>query len=209
MQINSWRNLPIGKYLKIAALDKDDSLEEIDKQVKIVAILNDMAEEDVLNLPINDFTKYSKVSLFLRQKPNEDHSKIADTYKIGDFVLIPTQDISKITTAQYIDFQSFSKDAETNIVELLSCFLVPKGMKYNQGYEVADVQRAIRENLSVVDTLSLSAFFLTQLTGSIKDSIIFSKSKAKRIKNKEKREEILRNLEALEYSLRNGDGSQM
>lgn len=209
MQITSWRKLPIGKYLKIAALAKDESLEEIDRQVKVVAILNDMAEEDVLNLPIDDFSKLSKESMFLRQTPNEDHSKIADSYKIGDFNLIPTQNLSKITTAQYIDFQSFSKDAETNMVELLSCFLVPKGMKYNQGYEVADVQKAIRENLSVVDTLSLSAFFLKQLTGSIKDSIIFSKSKAKRIKNKEKREEILRNLQALEYSLRNGDGLQM
>lgn len=209
MQINSWRTLPIGKYLKIAALAKDESLEEIDRQVKVVAILNDMAEEDVLNLPIDDFSKLSRESMFLRQTPNEDHSKIADSYKIGDFNLIPTQNLSKITTAQYIDFQSFSKDAETNMVELLSCFLVPKGMKYNQGYEIADVQKAIRENLSVVDTLSLSAFFLKQLTGSIKDSIIFSKAKAKKIQNKEKREETLRNLQALEYSLRNGDGLQM
>lgn len=209
MQITNYRNLPIGKYLDICRIAKDETLEEIDRQVKVVSILNDMAEDDVLNLPLPEFTELSKGTMFLRVESKEDHSKIADSYQIDGLTLIPLRDISKITTAQYIDFITFAKEPELNIVELLSCFLVPKGMKYNQGYDIAEVQRAIRKNLSVHDTLSLSAFFLTQLTGSIKDSLIFSRRKAKRLKNKEKREMIMENLNQLESLMKNGDGLRM
>lgn len=206
MQITSYRNLPIGKYMEISAIAKDESLEEIDRQVKVVAILNDMAEEDVLNLPIDEFSDLSKNIAFLGAEIKDDYSKIADSYKIEDFDLIPVKDISKITTAQYIDFKSFAKSPESNMVEILSCFLVPRGMKYNQGYEIGDVQKAIRNNLSVYDTLSLSAFFLRRLTTLIEDTAIFSKERAK--ENPEM-EEKMKSLSQVESSMRNGDGLQM
>lgn len=206
MQITSYRNLPIGKYIEISAIAKDESLEEIDRQVKVVAILNDMAEEDVLNLPIDEFSDLSKNIAFLGAEIKDDYSKIADSYKIEDFELIPVKDISKITTAQYIDFKSFAKSPESSMVEILSCFLVPRGMKYNQGYDIVEVQRAIRNNLSVYDTLSLSAFFLRRLTTLIGDSAIFSKEEAKKIPEIA---EKMKNLTQAESSMRNGDGLQM
>ena len=53
--IQSYRELPIGDYQDILALCKDESLEELDRQVKILSILTKMDEDTLLNLPIQEF----------------------------------------------------------------------------------------------------------------------------------------------------------
>ena len=50
--IDNYKSLPLGKYLDICQVCKDESLEEIERQVKILSILSDMSEEEILHLPI-------------------------------------------------------------------------------------------------------------------------------------------------------------
>ncbi|MBR0443099.1 MAG: hypothetical protein IIX15_02040 [Clostridia bacterium] len=74
--------------------------------------------------------------------------------------------------------------------------------------DILEVQKAIREEMSVSDGVSLAGFFLTWCRKSIKDSLNYSKQEAMRIKDKTKREEILRRIEEQERVLEtSGDGS--
>ena len=189
--IDNYKSLPIGDYQHILALCKDESLEELDRQVKILSILTKVDEDTLLNLPIQEFKVLTSRMGFLEKDLPTKVIKLADSYKIGKFELVPVTDMRKVITAQYIDFQSFHQAGfEDHFVEILSCLLVPKGKKYNQDYDIIEVQDAIRKDLNVHDAASLYAFFIFSCRESIKDMLTFSLQETQKIKDKEKREKI-------------------
>lgn len=207
--IDNYRDLPIGLYLEICDIDRREDLEDINKQVSIISVLTGMAEEDIYNLPLEEYRQLAAKSQYLRH-PYEGEILTAKNYIVGKFTLVPVEDYRKITTAQYIDFQTFAKDVERNIVEILSCMLIPKGKKYNQDYDVLEVQKALREHLCVADALSLLAFFFVQYRQSIKDSLTYSREMAMRLRDPEKKRRMLREIQKEEDRLlKLGDGLRM
>ena len=207
--IDSYNKLTLGKYMEIQEVSRNESLEDIDKQVQILSILTGVAEEEILHLPIQDYKELVVKSGFLDPE-NINYHPVAKKYILGKFELIPCRDFRKIETCQYIDFQTYAPDLDKYLVEFLSVILVPKGHRYNEGYDIIEVQQAIREEMSVSDGVSLAGFFLTWCRKSILDSLNYSKQEAMRIKDKTKREEILGKIREQERLLEtSGDGSPM
>lgn len=206
--IDNYRDLPIGMYLDICEINSRDNMEEIEKQVSIIALLTGKAEADIYNLPIDEYRELSTKLNFL-SKEYDGEVLIAKTYIIGKWHLIPTEDFRKITTAQYIDFQTFMQEGEKRVIEILSTMLVPKGKKYAQDYDVVELQKTLRESLSVADALSLFAFFFVQFSQLIKDSLISCKEMLKKAKDKEKKESLMKEIQELETLLRDGVGLPM
>lgn len=202
--IDNYRNLPIGKYLEICDLARDENVDPLTQQVKTISILTGLTEDEVLALPIMEYKELAGKTKFL-EKDYDGKLQIAKSYGLNGMELIPVKDITKINVAQYVDFQTFSKEGDKYIVESLSTLLIPKGKKYNEGYEISDVHKAIRENLSVADVLSLSAFFLEKWVKSIKDFQIFSIKEIQKIPDKEKRDKLMKQMEEI-HSKINGDG---
>ena len=202
--IDNYRNLPIGKYLEICDLARDENVDPLTQQVKTISILTGLTEDEVLALPIMEYKELAGKTKFL-EKDYDGKLQIAKSYGLNGMELIPVKDITKINVAQYVDFQTFSKEGDKYIVESLSTLLIPKGKKYNEGYEISDVHKAIRENLSVADVLSLSAFFLKMWVKSIKDFQIFSIKEIQKIPDKEKRDKLMKQMQEI-HSKINGDG---
>ena len=202
--IDNYRNLPIGKYLEICELARDENVDALEQQVKTISILTGLSEDDVLALPLVEYKELAGKTMFL-EKQYDGKLQVAKSYGLNGMELIPVKDISKISVAQYVDYQTFSKEGDKCIVETLSTLLIPKGKKYNDGYEIADVHKAIRENLSVADVLSLSAFFLTKWVKSIKDSQTFLEKEIQRIPDKKMREHFKKQMQEI-HSMLNGDG---
>lgn len=206
--IDNYRDLPIGMYLEICEIDRRTDIDDLHKQVCIISILSGMAEEDIYNLPIEDYKELAAKARFLG-KEYDGEVLTAKTYIVDGWVLTPVADFRKITTAQYIDFQTFAAEGEKRIVEILSTMLVPKGKKYNQDYDVIELQEALRKHLSVADALSLFAFFLVVYHALIKDSLTFSKEMVLKMKDKEKRESLLKEIQRMEVLLKGGVGLPM
>lgn len=115
-----------------------------------------------------------------------------------------------MTTAQYIDFQTYTQDTMRNLPQILSCLLIPQGKKYNTDYDIIEVQDAIRTHLSVTDCNRLSAFFLRRWRISIKGMLIYSRWQIKRVKDKSKRAQLMQEAQKVTTLLSAlGDGSQM
>ena len=210
--IDNYNRLTLGQYQEIQEISRNESLEDIDKQVQIISILTGVAEEEILHLPIQEYKELVVKAEFLNPDNIKNISvhQVAKKYLVGKFELIPTRDFRKLETAQYIDFQTYAPDLDNHLVEFLSVILVPKGHRYNEGYDILEVQKAIREEMSVSDGVSLAGFFLTWCSKSIKDSLNFSGRMAEGIKDKTKREEILKMIQEQERVLQtNGDGSPM
>lgn len=204
--IDNFDKLTLGDYLEIQKIASDESMEELDKQTGILSILTGESEEELLHLPIPEYRGLVARSQFL-QPENISYHPVAKKYIVGKFELVPVRDFRRIETCQYVDFQTYAPDLDKYLVEFLSVILVPRGHRYNEGYDILEVQKAIREEMSVSDGISVAGFFLTLSRKSILDTLSYSRKEAMGIRDKAKREEILREIEAQERLLRtNGAG---
>ena len=198
--IDNYNDLTIGKYQEIKAVIDGEVVEEYATNISLVAILADMTEDEVMSLDLKEYKVLNQKLTFLMEEP--PRRMVADKYKIGGFELETMLAVDKMTVAQYIDYQTFVKDVDKYLVEILSVFLIPKGHKYNEGYDIIEVQKAIRDNLSIVDAMSLSAFFLLWSQSLMKATLTCLTKKAKKMKKKmknpmeiQKMEEAIANLE--------------
>lgn len=202
--IDNYDALPLGTYMRVnAVLDGDG--DELEKQVQILAILSDKATDELLLLPLADYADMAKQSAFLRVpcKP----ATIGEDYRYQD--LAPVLDFRKINTAQYIDFQTFAKDFPKSFPQLLSVFLVPAGMAYNDGYDIAVVQEQVK-GIPMPEALGLAAFFLERLLRLTEDSLTSLDKEMRRMKDPEKRKEIRERITRIQTLLQSaGDGLPM
>lgn len=210
--IDNYADLSIGTYLRIVALRRDASLTIYDRQPKEIALLTGLSEQEVLALPLPLYKALAGRLAFL-DNPAPDVPRPSKEVRIGDLVLVPVADSAKLTAAQYIDYQTMlaQDGTEDKVVELLSVFLVPKGRAYCDGYDIADVQAAIRDHLSVLDVLSLVGFFMTRFAESIASSLSLSEKMVRRITDPEQRKDLLTRVEKARealLSLTAGDGSR-
>lgn len=159
--ITNYTSLTVGKYEELikARAEHEDDTNELN--LHVLSILSDMTVEQLLDLKVPEFRAMMDRAGFLCTAPRP--AEVAKLYRFGDMDLVPVTDIRKMTAAQYIDFQSIARLGEGHQAELISCFLVPKGKKYNEDYDILDVQRLIREFMPVTAALGLLAFFFQQI----------------------------------------------
>lgn len=197
--IDNYNKLTIGKYQEVLEAIRDYE-DEHERNTALIAVLSDQEPDEVLNLSLSEYKARVDGLRFLLEEPVQ--APIKNRYRIGNMELDLCADLSKLTAGQYIDYQTFIKDVEKNMVELLSVFLIPKGKKYGD-YDMGEVHEAIRENLSICDALGLSAFFLALSQALIRSTLTSLIRRMKRMKRKaktqeerQKLEEAIMNLEA-------------
>ena len=183
--IDNYNDLTLGTYLDIDAVLRSEA-DDVEKQVRIIALLADRTERDILELPLADYAALAAKTDFLRHEcpPVTAPARVI----VGDRAYIPTQDFTKITTAQYVDFQTFSKDGTEKLAELLSVLLIPEGKTYNEGYDFLQVVADVK-TLPLPVALSLVGFFFARLSESTLASLTSLESLTKK-GNKKNRKKI-------------------
>lgn len=195
--INDYKKLPIGKWLEIRDVQRDEAIEDkYTKTVAMLSILSDIPEEELYDLKLEDFSKMTGEMAFLMKEVPQ--VPVCDRYKLGEYNLVLVRDLKELTASQFIDYQTFIKDTDKYIVELLSIFLIPRGKKYCKDYDIVDVQKAIRENLSIADAMSVSAFFLDLFKVLYRSMQIYLTKMLKKMKKKMKAEEVTQIEQALQ-----------
>lgn len=153
MIIKGWKDVTLGIWEKMEEITKREN--EIERVVGFVALFNDMTEDEVLNLPLDEFKKYVNDLGWMNTPPDIEQPK--ETYKINGKEYDLVTNFHKLTTQQYIDFQTFSKD--NNYREMLSVFLIPRGHKYSDNYDILEVQKELAD-MPVQEVLGLMGFFI-------------------------------------------------
>lgn len=198
--IDSYDKLSLGKYHEVL-----EYIGTEDYSAGIVSVLADMEYDEVLNLPISEFKKMVEKAAFLLEDPQP--AKVCTEYNLGGMKLSLLCDLTKMTAGQYIDYQTFVKDMDKYMVEMISVFLIPKGCKYNEGYDIIEVQNVIRDYLSIADALALSAFFLSLSQALISSTVISLIRRMKRMLKREKNPELRKKIqETITHLEAGGDG---
>lgn len=207
--IQSYRELTVGKYEALARMQKEtEGGDSRLLNVRILSILTDKPEDELLNMSVVDIDKLTGKAAFLLTSPRPD--PVAKQYAFDRWKLVPVLDIRKMTAAQYIDFQTFAKQPEYRLAEMMSCFLVPAGQKYNNGYDILEVQQAIRDQMPITTALGLQAFFLRKLRRSTLSTLRCSAKTIKKARSRiPEMMEAMKAITAAIHSLNGGGGSPM
>ena len=189
--------ITIEKHKKIQRVLTDGNTDDMQAvQAELLAIYADTDVDTIMNYPL---TKYHKLleKFYSDYYSDFSHAEpaIKDKYTAGNMVLVPMLDFTQITVAQMMDFSVLSTDPIENIEKLLAIFLIPKGKKYNDGYDLMQVQKAILK-MDFNEVSPLLAFFLRWFQGCRNHIQIFcleevkkQMKKIKRIQRKQKRKQ--------------------
>lgn len=205
--INNYKDLTLEKYIELYELDIH-GMEEIDIQSNIIAILSDMTVDDVLDLPIPQYKKLAQQTAFLTAQPQVKARKINKIYINGKEYNVLDK-IEKMTTGQYIDYQTYLKKNDVKMLPyILSCLIIPSGEKYGDTDTIEQIKQ-----MTVEEALTISNFFmnksLTLIKGTLRYLEYMMKRKMKKVKEetlKQQMTEAIQKLHSLQNSLKNGVG---
>lgn len=201
--IDCYEKLTIGVYDELQEI-YESNMSDYEKNVEIVALFNDMDVADVEDLSLTTFNTLLQSTAFLYEMPKK--KIVATKYILGGTEFDVVLDMQSLTVSQYLDYQEFVKNPDKNRVELLSVFLVPMGKKYGD-YNMQEVHKLIRDNLSIIDAIALTDFFLLLSQSLMKVTLRSLKRRLKRMKRKMKsQEEIQKMEEAIAHLETVGDG---
>lgn len=196
----SWDSISIAKYYDILDILNDNESDDITKNVQLVSLILDKDEDEVWNMSLPDAGVLIGKLRFLNdfKLPEKPNLKIS----LPGYDLEVMKDVTKITVGQYLDFQSFTKQPLRDSFEkILSIFVIPKGKKYNDGYDIVDLQRTIREHLPFVVGQGLLSFFLAKQLEYLKSSLTYLEQTMRKTKDQTELKEIQGKIDQLKKQL--------
>lgn len=155
--IRGWSDVNIATYYKLRDLAEDIDIDEVEKEVKYIAILYNMEEGDIWNLPLTKVGELRKNIQWLNSSQlNKDFK--GGTYIINNKEYYIDKKLDNLTYAQFVDFQNYygQRDREA---ELLSTVIIPKGKKYGEDYDLDEVIEEIKQYVSIEDYNSIMYYF--------------------------------------------------
>lgn len=177
-----WNDVTLNQFLELQQIMNIE--DDTDKMLSIAELF---FGEDVTTLPLPEFNKKMKELDFLQTEVPNNHIVKKVTINGHDYVIDAL--LGHISTAQYVDFTNYMKE-ENKIAEVLSVFFIPKGHKYNDGYDMEEVIRDMG-SLPVDIAMSESFFFSRQFARFIK---IFRSYSIKQLKKTNLPKDVKENL---------------
>ena len=193
-------NITIEKYYDIKDILDDETDDDITKNVKLVAVITGKDEDEVWNMDMAEAGDYISRLQFLNkfELPKNPNMKI----KLPSYDLAVIKALSKINVAQYVDFQNFVKmPMKESMEKILSIFLIHEGCKYNTGYDIIDLQKEIRENLSFRVAEGLLSFFIEKYGKLLIHSLVYCRRQVRKTKDPEMMEKFKKTEKEIQQKL--------
>lgn len=201
--IKGYKEMTLDMYFQITEILETD-LELIDKEVAIIAIMDNKTQDEVLNMELMDFNNRVNALAFLTTQPQRFMPDMK--YKIDGQTFEVMASTDEMTVAQYVDYNAYlqMEDEREKILGFLSVFMIPKGKKYGE-YKMDEVKEKLMK-MNVEDVYALSAFFLEWSKALTKTTQTYLMKKMRKMIKKEKNPQTRQQMmEALEHLQETGD----
>lgn len=209
--IDNYKDLTIRKFNELNELrfvDGDDD----DLYIKMVAILDDKTEDEVLNMPLDEFASKRHKLNFLAKKPSTI-SILPKKLTINNKRYRLEKDAFHLNAGQYIDYKMYIKDTDAfydNLSKILTVFIIPEDAKYGDGYDTAELAEELEDSISIELAISISNFFFRLFQGYISRilrSLESTMRKATRRNRTTEAQEAMAAMALLRRSVNDGFGS--
>lgn len=188
----TWDDITLEKFYKIQEFI---SAPDDWTTYNLVDLIYDV---DCQNMPLSELGKFSLD--FLSQPINK--VKVNKIIDINGRKYNTNVDLTKVTVAQFIDYQNYSKMEQPKYEDLLSVLIWPEEAKdYNSGYDINVVKQDILQMpITVIQTLAF--FFLKQIEIFTVLFLYYSKEEIMKMNLEEnKKKELLEHFNNLESNL--------
>lgn len=154
-----WEDVSLQQYAQVYNILIEENIPDDEK---VCLITQELFNINVLASPLNEVRDKITTVKNLLNTPIEGNNVVNDVYILNGKRYILTNDLSKITTAQYIDYMNYiNSGVDINTYNnFLAIFFIPEGHEYNDGYNLNEVKNNIDNYLSIVDATSIAGFFL-------------------------------------------------
>jgi hypothetical protein len=194
----AWESINFNEFEQLIQI-AEANIPEHYKTSHLISILTGLSIEEIEELPITIYTKLASGLGFMNYTPKEVKHK--DEYEVNGRVYEVHAEVDKICTAQFLDYTTYIKEEQQSLRKLTSCFLIPKGHKYGDGYDVNQVLYDIG-CMNFMDVKALSFFLQLQYAAYLLISIDSMERQMKKMgMPKKKRKESLRHLRNMVQSL--------
>lgn len=193
----SWKDVTIDEYFDLRERLGDDALTDYEKIIIKIAFITGKREEEIWNLNWDEFRTLQVEALWMDEFKLKENVNFKTIEINGEKYSIDTN-LQNFTVAQYIDFQTFFPKRKTNeriIGNILACFIIPKGKKYADGYNIQELVENINSNLDIMTANEIMFFFLKQYLISIRATANYFNWILKRMKRKAKDKKLIEKLE--------------
>lgn len=154
-----WKDINIKQFKNINKILKEENLTDVEKNLELIAYVFDLSEDDLYDMDLGTIRKYANELEFINEfKP--DYTKEPKIKRIGDYEVGVDYHLSKFTVSQYIDFMAEINSTEPDIARLCATILIPKGHKYNDGYNLEEFIERIEQEVNIFDAEALVFFYL-------------------------------------------------
>lgn len=180
----SWDRVTLSDFNKILAIQKEDNLEQFEKDLKILTVLTDLDEDDLDNMSITEVKNLINRTNFLNEPVSDVPLK--KRYKLNGRRYSLNSNIYTLSGAQFTDLIAFVKDpteTENNLAWILSALLLPVKRKwffvYTEKYlatKLEDIKNDILQ-MPFTDVKAISNFFLKVGQDSVKTTISYMQNR--------------------------------
>lgn len=151
--MKTWSDITLQQYYQIKELLTNED------EYTVLNILDVLYGIDSASMPLSALSKYNSALDFLKDEiPVVDIKK---KYNINGHTYDSNCELTKVSTAQFIDYQNYLKEKQPKYEKLISVLFIPEGHQYNDGYSIKEVQDDIL-HMSMVDVQSIAFFIKKQ-----------------------------------------------
>lgn len=172
----TWKDISVFQYQQIFEINAME-LDDLDKTIKMAAIVTNQTEQHIRSLSVVDFNKIVQELDFLNQKIE---FKKVDVIKVNGKRYKCNYDVKGMSTGRYIETKFFLPDFEANIHKIAASMVIPMKKTflkweldtYNADHHddyAADLQAA-----SIEDVMGSLVFFYLKFRRWMKDSVDYS-----------------------------------
>lgn len=193
-----WSEITIADYKQINEITSRELDSDLEKSVAYLAVLMNEDEDKLWSLTLPELNALLEQTKWLNSEFTFNKHPFKHIVINGEKYDVMV-DIMKFTVAQYADFQIYW-DHRTDpewMAKLMTVFVIPRGKKYNDGYDAAALAETLENNLSITDFNSICFFFLLDLLNLTRGIALYSTWLTRKMRKNPKMKEATEALQTL------------
>lgn len=184
-----WSDITLAKYYEI------QDILSVEDDYTVLNLIDCLYNVDSQSLPVYKLKEFD-ISFLKTPIPEVSLKK---TYTINGTVYKSNCDLTRVSVAQFIDYQNYSKESP-RFENILSIFFLPEGAtEYNTGYDINKVKEDLLQ--LPIDTVRTIAFFFERQLRIF--FWLFQRcliKQAKKLKmEKQQKKELIQNLKQVDF----------
>ena len=175
---SDWKQVTLKDYFKIIDFITNEDLDDVEKTDLIILVLTTIKPNELSQLSITDYSRLKKSIEFVYTLPKSD--LISEKLIIKDRAFDCDIKLDKVTAGQYLMLQNIQKieNYQERIKKCLGVFIRPQGVKWGD-FDYDENVEFLFNNISIIDAISLSAFFLDTQKRLLKRFQLYMKKEKK------------------------------